>query len=467
MKSQKKYKFFVVFILFSFIITTGFGCKGVPASVAAKTQPIILTYWRVGDDPDAFADIIAQYKVLHPFITINYKKLRLDEYEDALLNAFAEDRGPDILSINNTWMTKYQSKLAPEPPTITMAYPVVQGTINKEVVTELRDTPVMTPYQIKNNFMDVVSSDAVGADSKVYGLPMALDTLALYYNRDLLNNAGITAVPQYWNREFQDDVKKLTRQDIKGNIIQSGVAMGGASNIERFSDALSLLIMQNGGTMVGDNGQVMFQSVPAAAADQNYNPGLAALRFYADFADPNKEVYAWNNALPSSLSMFISGNLAFRFGYNYDLATIKAQAPKLNFSVAPMPQIEGASAPINFANYWLEGVSKKSKHINEAWDFILFATRADQVKSYLAKTKRPTALRALVSAQRTDPDLGVFADQLLTSRSWYKGCYNPAAAEKALGEMIDNTLADGTKIQAAMGLAAGKVQQTFQAPVLP
>lgn len=455
-----KYKISVIFILFSFIVSTGFGCKGTSQEVAQKMQPIVINYWGVWDSPDDFADIIAQYKALHPFVTINYRKLRYDEYENELLNAFAEDRGPDIFSINNTWMTKYRSKLAPEPAEISMVYPTLQGSIKKEIVPIVKVTRSLTPSEIKNNFVDVVYGDAVGPDGKVYGLPMSMDTLALYYNRDLLNNAGITNVPQYWNREFQDSVKKLTKQDVKGNILQSGVALGGSANVERFSDVLSLLIMQNGGTMVSDGGVVMFQNVPPNARDQNYNPGVSALRFYSDFANPNKEVYSWNNSLANSLDMFIGGNLAFTFGYAYDLPTIKTRAPKLNFAVSRMPQIEGSPADMNFANYWLETVSKKSKYVNESWDFIQFATRAEQVKSYLSKTKRPTALRALIKDQRDDPEIGVFADQALTSRSWYKG-YNPSAAETAIGEMIDSSLADEDKIQQAMSLAASKIQQTL------
>jgi multiple sugar transport system substrate-binding protein len=298
-------------------------------------------------------------------------------------------------------------------------------------------------------------------DGKIYGLPLSVDTLAMFYNRDLFNNVGISQAPAYWNKEFLQDIKKLTRQNENKEIVQAGAALGGGDNINRFSDILSVLMLQNGAVMMNDNNQVTFNTVPTTMKDSGYNPGLEALRFYTDFANPTKESYSWNSTLPNSLEMFISGNLAIMFSYAYDLPTIKTRAPKLNFSVAKLPQIEGNPATnINFANYWVEAVSKKSKHPNEAWDFIQFITKAEQAKSYLEKTKKPTALRSLVATQKSDNEIGVFVDQVLTAKSWYKGG-NAKAAEDALRDMITaftNNTSD--RIQDIIDNAAAKIQQT-------
>jgi len=456
-------KITVLSLLSFFLLTSGFGCKISSKKTQEAMQPVTLTYWRVFDGQDAFDEIIAKYKALHPFVTIEYRKLRYSEYESELLNALAEDRGPDIFSIHNTWMVKYQSKLAPMPERTTMVYPVVKGTIKKEVISESRTSNSLTLKGLKDNFVDVVSYDVVLDDGKIYGLPLYVDTLAMFYNRDLLNNAGISEPPLYWNKEFLQDIKKLVKQDPKKGILQAGVALGGSSNINRFSDILATLMMQNGVIMLDDSGQVAFNLVPSTVKDGDYKPGLEAIRFYTDFANPTKESYSWNNELPNSLEMFISGNLALMFSYSYDLATIKAQAPKLNFSVTKFPQIEGnPPTNINFANYWVEVVSKKSDKQNEAWDFLQFITQADQAKLYLAKTNRPTALRSLINEQKQNGEIGVFADQVLTAKSWYKG-KNVAAAEEALQEMINVILSNtGEKMQNIINIAASKVQQTIK-----
>jgi multiple sugar transport system substrate-binding protein len=136
------------------------------------------------------------------------------------------------------------------PETISIVYPVIQGTIKKETIPELRTTKSLSLKELKDNFVDVVSYDVILEDGKVYGLPLSVDTLAMFYNKDLFNNAGISQTPQYWNKEFLQDVKKLTKQDPKKGIIQAGAALGGSTNINRFSDILSVLMMQNGSIMM-------------------------------------------------------------------------------------------------------------------------------------------------------------------------------------------------------------------------
>jgi ABC-type glycerol-3-phosphate transport system substrate-binding protein len=192
----------------------------------------------------------------------------------------------------------------------------------------------------------------------------------------------------------------------------------------------------------------------------NYNPGLEALRFYTDFANPNKEVYCWNNDMPDSLEAFTSGSLAMFIGYSFNVEQIKAQSPKLNFGIANLPQIEGNSLEINFANYWVDSVSKKSKHANEAWDFVQFLTKEENAKLYLAKTKKPTALKSLISSQTDSEDLGVFAEQILSAKSWYHG-KNIVTAESAIGEMINLALTVTDKLQDVLSDGANKVQQTI------
>ena len=118
-------KITILCLLAIFLITSGFGCKKPDNKVIEAAKPITLVYWRVFDGPDAFDEIIANYKLQHPFINIEYRKLRYEEYEKELLNALAEDRGPDIFSIHNTWIKKYKTKIEPMPETTTMAYPVV------------------------------------------------------------------------------------------------------------------------------------------------------------------------------------------------------------------------------------------------------------------------------------------------------------------------------------------------------
>lgn len=458
-----KKKIIVLFLLLVFMMTAGLGCKSPGNEVKKKMKPITLKYWRVYDEEDAFDEIIEKYKGLHSFITIEYKKFRFEEYEKELINALAEDRGPDIFSIPSTWLLEYQNKLEPMPAQTTLVYPVIKGTIKKEIIPELRTTKSLTLRELKNNFVDIVYEDVLlekDEKERVYGLPLYMDTLAMFYNRDLLNNAGITKSPENWNKKFQETVKKLTKQNNKGLLIQVGVGLGGSENVERSADILALLMMQNGAIM-SQNGSITFHEVPPGN-ERDYNPGIGALQFYTDFSNPAKEVYCWNNNLDNTIDLFTQGRLAMMFGYSYHLPIIKARAPKLNFGVGKMPQIAGNNDQmVNFANYWVETVSNKSENIDEAWDFIQFITREEQVKIYLEKTKKPTALRSLVNEQIDDLEIGPFAEQVLTAKSWYHG-KNAKAVEEIMDEMIDLTTKGDREIENIISQGAKKVQQTLK-----
>lgn len=448
------------------VTTTGFGCKGVSQEEASAMQPVTLTYWRVWDQPDHFRDIITAYRAQHPNVSIVVRTFRYEEYERQLLDALAEDRGPDLFSIPNTWLAEYRSKLLPAPASVTVAREQVVerlGGIQKEKVVNLETHKLISPRQVRESFVDVVVDDVVMTDSEtgqaaVFGLPLAVDTLALFYNRDILNSVGIPEPPQTWT-EFQSQVKKIVRQDKQGAIIQAGAALGTAENVPRNFDILSLLMMQNG-TVMAQNNRVLFHQIPANLQDRAVPPADEAVIFYTDFAYPAKEVYTWNDEMPSALDAFINGQVGFFFGYSYDLVNIRQRSPKLNLGYAAVPQIEG-NPRVTYANYWVEGVSRKTANANWAWDFLNFmATEPTIVKSYLDTTQKPTALRSLIPTQREEETLAVFVDQLLAAKSWYHGSDAPTA-ERIFRDLITAVVLGERTVREAVQLAAGQIQQTM------
>src|SRR5688572_10681275 len=183
------------------LLVTGLGCKGASREIQQRTQPITLKYWRVFDGDDAFGDLFSAYQKLHPNIGVDYRRFRYEEYEKEILNALAEGRGPDIISLHSTWMRRWQPRLLAVPPVLSVPFREVQGSIKKEVVTVIREIPGMSIKQLANDYVDAVSEDVVIPTEqddpraplipKVYGLPLFLDTMVVFYNRDILNRAGI------------------------------------------------------------------------------------------------------------------------------------------------------------------------------------------------------------------------------------------------------------------------------------
>jgi len=440
------------------LATGGFSCQVSTPAALQRAQPVALNYWGVDDASGAFDKVIANYRLIHPNVSITYRKFRAEEYEQALIEAWAGDRGPDIYMIPNTWMDKYLGKgyLKALPDKTSMPYITAKGgSCQKEDTVIVKDKTSLTLKDLKNNFVDVVSEDAVRS-GKIYGLPYSVETLALFYNRDLLNNANIPTPPADWD-EFKDQVKKLTIQNQDGKLLQSGVAMGTANNISNAVDILTLLMLQNGAVMSSGN-RVTFTA--ASAEDQTYFPGLKALEFYTYFANPAKEVYTWNAEQGEAMAAFGAGKVGFYFGYPSDVALLKAQAPKLNFGVAEMPQISAMTRRANYAKYWLNVVSFKTKYTNEAWDFIQVTTAADNAKEYLTRTGKPTALRSLIAGQLGDLYQAPFAQQVLAAKSWYTGT-NYAAASEALTKSISDINNGASDFVKVLNNAANKINQTY------
>jgi ABC-type glycerol-3-phosphate transport system substrate-binding protein len=143
------------------------------------------------------------------------------------------------------------------------------------------------------------------------------------------------------------------------------------------------------------------------------------------------------------------------FNYSYHLSTIRAKSPYLNFGVAPMPQIKTATKDVNYANYWGLAVSRNCQNHTEAWQFIVWLTEKENAQKYLEATNKPAARRDLISWQKDDPDLGVFAEQALTARSWYQA--DNLAIETILADMIESIVLGEATIKQAIDKAANQV----------
>ncbi|MFH1508556.1 MAG: extracellular solute-binding protein [bacterium] len=461
----------VIFV--AVILIAGFGCKASDTSggAAVSNEKIELNYWRLWDDSAVFTDIIKAYESEHPNITIKYKKLDQNEYEEEVLSALASGQGPDMWSIHNTWMPRHVDKLAPLPEKSMVSY-TTQKSGCKEVKVPTTATQ-MTVNEYKNTFPEVAQDDFLATiDTKdeegsaiqkevIMGIPLSIDTLALYYNKDLFNSAVIARPPTTWE-EFMDFVQELTETDRDGNITKSGAALGTASNlnggenINRAVDILSLLMLQTGTQMVNDTktAATFNQSLEDNNGEKHYS-GLEALRFYTDFANSRKTVYTWTPRMDHSIDSFTSGKVAMMLNYSYQDAAIKDKAPNLNYGIAQVPQPKDASFDVNFANYWGEVVSKNSEHVTEAWDFLQYLGEAENSKIYVESTNRPAAHRDLIEAQKDDAFLGAFAKQTLSAKSWYQ--IDPESIEVIFKEMIDSVVLAEKEPDQAINDAATQV----------
>lgn len=431
-------KFKLIFLIAIIVIGAVAALVIIFGVLGPEPSPMEITWWGTFDDSDAFSGLIDKYKREHPYIkSINYRKIPFGDYEKELIDALAEGRGPDIFSIHNTWLPKHISKIYPLP----------------------QEEGMMTFREFDEIFADVAKSDLT-RQGQIYGIPFYVDTLALYYNKDIFNSAGIALPPKTWE-EFQNTVRALTRIDGQGNIVRAGAAIGAAKNVNRSTDILSLAMLQSGISMVDVERQTTAFNRSVQSSDGSYHSGQEALEFYTKFADPNLKpsFYTWNlsQSTPYSINAFSQGRAAMMINYSHQIQTARAESPYLNFDVSYVPQISGRTKDVNYANYWAQAVSSniRSAKAKEAWKFLTFISEKENIKTYLTKTDRPTARKDLVDWQKNDPDLGIFAEQSLSAVNWYQP--DNLAVEGIFIDMIDSVVLGERTAREAINWAADQV----------
>ena len=395
-----------------------------------SVQPATLQFWGVFDEKSVYDPIVREFQAQNPGIKIVYRKFSYDDYESSLIDALAAGTGPDIFMMHNTWLPKHGEKITPLP----------------EQFPKLG--PLMTVKNFQDQFVDVTAQDFI-FKSRIYGLPLYVDTLALYYNKDLLNNAGITRPAQIWE-ELNSDVETITRLDGLSNIVQSAAAIGTAKNVNRSTDILANLMIQSGVRMTdAENLEAIF-SRPV----NNTAVGEITLKYYTDFANPSVRTYTWNDTQHYSVDAFVEGKTAMMFNYSHQIPVLKAKNSRLNFGVAPIPQIS-LSDTKTYANYWAVTVSNRSQFADNAWRFLIYLTSKDGALNYLNSTLRPAARRDLIELQRDDLDLGVFALQALSARSWFQ--VDSSAIETIFADMIEDVNFGRTNVREALQNAESRV----------
>lgn len=383
------------------------------------TKPLVV--WGLWHDSEMMDPVLRAFTA-QTGIKVEYKKIAaVAEYETTLLKALAERRGPDIFVIHQSWVEDKRGIMTPAPKSV----------IDVRALSE--------------EFVDVVTANLV-RDGAVYALPTSVDTLALYYNKDLLGAAGVARPAVTWV-DLQRDVERLTQVNRVGGIQQSAIAMGTGSNINRAGDIVQALFLQSG--------LPIFDPQEKNVVINN-DAGIRALQFYTDFANKTKKVYTWDLAQNYSIDAFAEGKTAMMINYSYHAPTIKLKNPRLNFGVAKLPQ-NVDSPVVNFPNYWPWAVANTSAAPEAAWQLVRFMTNAESSAALNDKLSAPPARKDGVVQLQRDPDLGVFAEQALTARSW--PIVNIAATDQIFAELTDSVSSGTATIREALARAQDRLNQ--------
>lgn len=406
---------------------------------AVNSENINLTYWGLWEDKNLLQPVFDDYKRNNPKVTIQYVVQDKIQYRERLQAAIGRNEGPDIFRYHNTWIPMLIKDLSPVPKS------------------------VYSDDDFKNIFYPVVTSD-LKVQGNYYGIPLTIDGLLLFYNDDILKGANISP-PQTWV-DLQNAAAALTVKE-KEKIITAGVAMGTAENIEHFSDILGLMMLQNGTQMT--------RSLFSCSDKTSTTCAVEALSFYRKMAErPNN---FWDDTLDNSIIAFGSGKVAMIFAPSWQVFTIKTINPDLKFKTAKVPQLpcDKTSCPsVNFATYWVEGVSQKSKYQKQAWDFLKYLSSEDTMKKiYNIEVQsrkyfgEPYSRISLLSTLSDNEYISPLIDEAPTMQSFYLASRTydgDTGLDTTLIKYIKdavNSLSQGTSAETALKTADNGFKQVF------
>lgn len=384
-------------------------------------EKIKIVYWGLWEPETVMQTLIDRYEREHTNIDIMYVQKPFTQYEGTvytrLSQTVTEDTpAPDVIRINNTWLSKFQPYLSPLPST------------------------VMTPAEYSTEFYNTAVKDFTGTDGEIYAIPLEIDGLALFYNTKLLKSINITEPPTDWDT-FIEVAKKLTKKNSSGKITQAGVAMGSATNIKHSADIFNMLLLQNEVSVISLDGKTV--SLDSTRAQ-------STMQWYIDYVKVHK---VWSEDLASDLELFYSGKLAMMFAPSWRAFDILNSNSEIEFDIAPIPQVPNNN-PVNYSMYWGEAVSKSSKNQIEAWKFVEWLSESTQLKEMYSNSSKirafgePYSRKSLGAEIGDDKYVGAFIEMAPTMKAWKMG--EQGFIEESLRTAINDIVVGDKEIATAL-----------------
>jgi len=187
---------------------------------------------------------------------------------------------------------------------------------------------------------------------------------------------------------------------------------------------------------------------------------IGAINFYTDFANPVKPDYSWNRALPNSLNMFVSGDLAFYFGFASEISMIRDKNPNLNFDVTFFPQPKGASVPVTFGRMYGLAVLKSSRNSSGAFQAIMAITGRGPIGRLNQVSGLPPVRRDMLNTNPSDPYQSIFYNSAIRARGWLDP--NPVASKTIFQNMIESVTGGELEAGRAIETAGKSLQGLFR-----
>lgn len=307
---------------------------------------------------------------------ISYKYYDPKDFDEALLNALADEVGPDLILVSQEKLVELRRRIQP---------------------VSFESFPIR---DIRNAYVDGAQIFAL-ADG-LYGYPIAVDPLMMYWNRDIFATEGYLEAPRTWENLVNTIFPDLIKRDFDRTIQRSVVAMGEYGNVRNAFGIISSLVIQGGSSLVTENARgeyvVKLQSSDSGEGD----PLRAAADFYTRFSRPSNTLYSWNRSLGEDRQQFVAEDLAMYFGYASEGKQIERANPNLNFDIAEIPQGASATTRRTYGKFYALSLLKSSQ--NKAGGVAVMANLAgpDIAGKIAVRNNMVPAYRGLVGLGSND-----------------------------------------------------------------
>jgi len=333
-------------------------------------------------------------------------------YSD-LLEAIATDSGPDLVIYDAAQLLALKNKL----------YPISFETL-----------PVAT---FRQTFVE--GAEVFVLQDGTYGLPLLVDPLMLYWNRDIFTDAAIAEVPQNWSQFIQVTPRLSILRDGR-DLVQSAIAFGEYENVNHATEIVSTLMMQAGVDLVTQNAKGEF-TTDTGVLEVSRAAKAAALRFYTDFSNPVKTVYSWNKTFDLSADSFAADDLAMYAGLLSDAALLEQINPNLNYDIAVWPQSSTGGRKTTYGHFYGIGIVKDSGNIQPAFTVAWkIGNSMDYALILSEMSGLPTVHRAALNdIDRSDPFSFSIVQSALMARTWLQPGIR--SVDEITRRMINDTVA--------------------------
>ena len=411
-------------LIASALLVTGCSSNASQSAESSQSAPSgTVTVWDYYGQATPLKKAIAEFKIAHPEITVNYQAFDYEALHSKFPVAVASGQAPDLATIDMTWVPSFAAN-------------GLLSDINSISGGSLNGSPIAGQYTAGANA-------AMTFDGKLVTALYDFDAYSLYYRKDILDAKGI-AVPTTWDELISASNKMAERPSAGAKPTKYAFAV----QPDTFHYATYLI--QNGGSILDStNSKAAF----------NEAAGVGALDYWKSLLSKGGGLY-WPD--PSTLTAGVkSEQIGMFMNGPYMMGVLKAGVPeqsgKWAVAAAPVGKQQGS---------YLGGtglvIPKGAKNPSAAWvlaQWLLQPKEQQYVFTEAGAAPATSAALELPVLSAPDPYFGgqaafsIFKDAMATAVHYpYVAAWGDI--DSAITDAVTAVLIGKDKSQSALDAAA-------------